>query len=42
VIVRGVEEKDYQVFKRLFDQAFFEYLESLRQGNPQRYMKELR
>lgn len=42
MIVRGIEEKDYEVFKRLFDQAFFEYLEFLKQGNPQQYMKELK
>lgn len=41
MIVRGIEEKDYQAFKRLFDQAFLEYLEYLKQGNPQQYMKEL-
>ena len=40
--VRGIEEKDYKAFKRLFDQAFFEYLEFLKQGNPQQYMKELK
>jgi len=42
VIVRGIEEKDYQVFKRFFDQAFLEYLESLKQENSQQYMKELK
>jgi RimJ/RimL family protein N-acetyltransferase len=42
VIVRGIEEKDYAVFKRLFDEAFFEYLEFLKQGNPQQYRKELK
>jgi L-amino acid N-acyltransferase YncA len=42
VIVREIEEKDYGIFKRLFDQAFSEYVESLKQENPQRYMKELR
>jgi len=41
VLVREIEEKDYEVFKRLFDQAFFEYLEFLRQGNPQQHLKEL-
>jgi L-amino acid N-acyltransferase YncA len=42
VIVRRIEEKDYEAFKRLFDEAFFEYLDSLRQVNPQKYMKELK
>jgi len=42
VIVRGIEEKDYEVFKRLFDEAFLEYLESLKQGNPRQYMRELK
>lgn len=41
VIVRGIEEKDYEVFERLFDKAFLEYLESLKQGNPRQYMREL-
>ena len=40
--MRGIEAKDYEVFKKLFDQAFFEYLEFLRQENPQHYMKELK
>jgi len=42
VIVRRIEEKDYEVFKRLFDQAFFEYLEFLKQENPRQYVKELK
>jgi L-amino acid N-acyltransferase YncA len=42
VVVRGIEEKDYEVFKRLFDVAFLEYLEFLKQGNPRQYMRELR
>jgi L-amino acid N-acyltransferase YncA len=42
VIIRGIEEKDYEVFKRLFDQASFEYLEFLKEGNRQQYMKELK
>jgi L-amino acid N-acyltransferase YncA len=41
VILRGIEEKDYELFKKLFDQAFSEYLEYLRQENPQQYAKEL-
>jgi predicted N-acetyltransferase YhbS len=42
VIVRRIEEKDYEVFKRLFDQAFFEYLEFLKQENLKQYVKELK
>lgn len=42
MIVRGIEERDYEVFKRLFDQSFLEYLEFLRQVNPEQYMKELK
>ena len=42
MIVRGIEEKDDQVFKRLFDQSFSEYLEFLKQENPQQYLKELK
>jgi L-amino acid N-acyltransferase YncA len=42
VIVKGIEEKDFGVFKRFFDQAFFKYLEFLKQGNPQQYMKEVK
>ncbi len=41
-MIRGIEEKDYEVFKKLFDQAFTEYLEFLKQENPQQYMKELK
>jgi len=41
LIVRGVEEKDFEVFKRFFDEAFAEYLEFLKRSNPRRYVKEL-
>ena len=41
MIIREIEEKDYEVFKKLFDQAFVEYLEFLKKENPQQYMKEL-
>jgi L-amino acid N-acyltransferase YncA len=40
--VRLIEEKDYEIFKSLFDQAFFEYLEYLNQENPKQYVKELK
>jgi L-amino acid N-acyltransferase YncA len=42
VIVRELEERDYEVFKRLFDEAFLEYLEFLKRGKTRQYMKELR
>ena len=41
MIIREIEEKDYEVFKKLFDQAFVEYLEFLKKENPKQYMKEL-
>jgi len=40
VIVRQLEEKDYKAFKRLFDEAYSEYLEFLKKRNPQQYLKE--
>jgi L-amino acid N-acyltransferase YncA len=42
VLFRRVKEKDFEFFKRLFDQAFVEYLELLKQRNPQQYLKELK
>jgi L-amino acid N-acyltransferase YncA len=42
MMIRGLEEKDFEVFRRFFDQAFDEYLEFLKQGNPQRYVRELK
>jgi L-amino acid N-acyltransferase YncA len=41
VIFRRVEEKDYEIFEKLFDQAFSEYLEFLKQRNLGQYVKEL-
>lgn len=40
MIIRLVEEKDYEVFRRLFEDAYAEYLEFLRHKNPQQYLKE--
>ena len=42
MIARGIEKKDYEVFKGLFDQSFSEYLEFLKQENPRQYLKELK
>jgi RimJ/RimL family protein N-acetyltransferase len=35
-----MEEKDYEPYKRLFDEAYSEYLEFLKSKNPLRYLKE--
>ena len=40
VIIRQIEEKDYEAFRRLFDEAYSEYLEFLKQKNPTQYLKE--
>ena len=42
MIVREIEEKDYEVFKRLFKKSILEYLEYLKQRNPKQYMEELK
>jgi predicted N-acyltransferase len=42
VIVREIKEKDYEVFKSLFNDAFSEYVEFLKRENPQQYKKGLR
>ncbi|MFQ6125311.1 MAG: GNAT family N-acetyltransferase [Candidatus Heimdallarchaeota archaeon] len=36
-----MEEKDYEEFRSLFEEAYSEYLESLSHENPQQYLKEL-
>jgi len=38
--IRLIEEKDYEAFRRLFEEAYDEYLESLRPENPQQYLLE--
>lgn len=42
MIVRHMNKKDYQPFKRFFEEAYAEYLESLRRNKPQQYRKEKR
>jgi len=42
LIVRKMQKKDYEPYKRLFDEAYTEYLEFLMQRNPQQYQKEKR
>ena len=34
-------ERDYEAFKTVFDEAYEEYIESLRLSNQQQYQKEL-
>ncbi len=33
LIVRELEKKDYRLYKELFDEAYYEYLEALKQSN---------
>ena len=40
LILRQLSKKDYEPFKRLFEEAYAEYLELLRLNNPQQYQKE--
>ena|SRR3972149_10727990 len=42
MIIRQLEENDYEMFKRLFDEACFEYLEFLKHENPRKYEEEQR
>ena len=39
--IRRLTKEDYKPYKQLFDEAYCEYLEDLRQNNPQQYRKEL-
>lgn len=39
MIVRRVQEKDFEAFRRLFDRSFLEYLEFLEQRNLPQYRK---
>jgi len=34
MIIRQMEEKDYEAFKRLFEEAYSEYLEFLKRKSP--------
>ena len=40
--VRLVDENDYEAFSKLFEEAYSEYLESLKHENPQKYRMELK
>jgi len=40
VNIRQIEEEDYEAFKRLFEEAHSEYLEVLKNENPQQYLEE--
>ena len=40
VIIRPIEKRDYGAFRRLFDEAYSEYLAPLKQKNPKQYLKE--
>ena len=40
VIIRLMDERDYEPFRGLFEEAYAEYLEFLKVKNPQRYQKE--
>jgi len=40
MIIRKLEEKDYEAFKGLFEEAYSEYLKFLSRENPQQYRKE--
>ena len=42
MIIRQLKKKDYQTFTRLFEEAYSEYLESLKHTHPQRYQAELK
>jgi RimJ/RimL family protein N-acetyltransferase len=40
-IVRKLVKEDYKPYKKLFDEAYYEYLQDLKQSNPQQYHKEI-
>jgi len=40
MLIRKLEERDYNAYRRLFEEAFSEYLEFLKHENPKRYQKE--
>lgn len=41
LIVRQLYRKDFTSYKQLFDEAYYEYLEGLKQSNLQQYRKEM-
>jgi RimJ/RimL family protein N-acetyltransferase len=42
LIIRKLEKKDYKPYKKLFEEAYYEYLENLRHSNPQQYRIEMK
>lgn len=42
LIVRPLAQQDYKPYKKIFDQAYYEYLEDLKRNNPQQYHKEVK
>jgi len=40
VILRGIEEQDDEACKRLFDEAYSEYVEHMKRERPEQYLKE--
>lgn len=41
LVVRQLAKEDFEPYRRLFDEAYYEYLEGLKQSNPPQYRKEL-
>jgi len=39
--IRRLEERDFEAFRTLFDEAFSEYLEFLRAENPEQFQEEI-
>lgn len=42
LMIRKMHERDYEAYRLLFDEAYGEYLESLRHSSPEKYKKERR
>ena len=42
LIVRQLAQEDYRSYRKLFDEAYYEYLEDLKRSNLQRYRRELK
>ena len=42
LIIKEMKERDYEAFRRLFEDAYAEYLEFLKVKTPQQYQKERR
>jgi L-amino acid N-acyltransferase YncA len=41
IVVRPMVRRDYKPYRKLFDEAYYEYLEDLRHNNRQQYQKEI-